>query len=506
MQITLSPETGAQLGRDLSATFRNFIAEHGNEARKNTAKPRKLDSDFFKGQFQPSFFDLATQKDGAELQEKSFTSKFWNLVYKAVPQELIEKALAPLNTPPKQIVDDPKKAKIIVTGDADGFATFLKVNPNGDDIKVNEIRFDRGGCGANIAQVIKNFDEARPIYVALHGSGEVGNLQESFLNRDGIDPVIVRSKQDLNLHPCLMYNDGRQAKDDEFWMVSATKPFSKEELNNYTKKIEELIKANKASALILSVVPPAGSSDNFFQKLAKLGSENQSIVVFNPQEYDYNKAPGAIKALLESGNLDIAKPNLNEFYKFLNSTDIDIASAVPDLAKIFEQIEHDKSVTEKSMRKQDEFTKYIRSKIQQKDYKESIKLARALLKKTKIKILLISMDENGLLLVTPQRAAFAKPPQLETNEKVESSSGAGDSGIAKFTTDLVNKLKSKGKTELKKALTKLKQNISDNELVNLAKAFVRTATTTVLKAGNQLVTSKDHKKLENRKIDAGLVV
>ncbi len=337
-----------------------------------------------------------------------------------------------------------------------GVDVIIEIDSTEEKLEIKTINLEKGGLAANTTEALFKMGYGARFF-SIHGRGEIADFHERLLRDSGINPVrLIDSGRDAYIHPCTIEKNDRK---QEFWFVQNREAFPEHVIKESTEILEAELKRGSNETLVLSAIPPAGASNDYFAIMSRIAHANNKPVVFNPKQYDHIEE--ITLKLFGEGRVDILKPNVVEFVQFLK------------YAGIVYENEKDK-------------TNELKKEIKNHDFIQTIHLARKLMNQKgfmyRIRMMFITFGEDGLLIVTPRHVVHLEVPKI----KLECSSGAGDSGIAGIIAQAnENKID-------------LRSNLHSSTLEELGRAFIYAATATASLPGNNIAGRKEIEALKNQ--------
>ena len=360
-----------------------------------------------------------------DIQEK-FCLQLWEIV-----KPLVEKYLR--EHPSKEFRNNGDKSKLrpVVFSPWEGLDVVIELKKEKNRLIPNSLHVNAGGSSINVARALSmlgtNFE-----LVGLLGNSSIGKMVAKALETEGINPKeLIPSNRDSKLHLSTPINH------NEYWLVSQKEETSVEDLDNLTDKLFVACKKNEKEILSLGVRPLPGAPENYMSEITKTSQDKYGMfAIYDPKLKTISKE--YFESVLQAGP-SMIKPNIFELAQVIDSD----------------------------------------PKTLREDKGSIVHAAQELIKKYDMKMVLVSMDKDGALLVDKKRAAYAVAPPI----KVASPGCAGDTGIAAIID------RSKQQNIL---LTKL----TNNQMKDLVSAFVAGGAATAMKPGSNIATLEEVQKLE----------
>lgn len=360
-----------------------------------------------------------------------FTSQLWRCLDE-VAKKLLEKyeIRTNLQTENKKISH---RKKPVVFSTREGLDVTLDLKNTDNGLIVASASINPGGSSINVARSLNNFGTPCEL-IGIRSCGERGDIFTELLEKEGIDfSKLLETHDDTRFHFCTF------ACGKEYWIVSLSPCLNPKEIDELTTRLFDSCQSHSGQVLALANNPPRGASKEYMGEI--VGSTQDKFGMF--VIYD-TKLKAVEKELLfnvlQKGP-SMIKPNLAEFAEITGQDEY--------------KMRNDKNLT--------------------------IHEAQELIKKLDIKLVLISMDKDGALLVDKNRAAYAKAPDI----KVSCTIGAGDAGIA----SMIDKAK-KEKYSFKKP--------QDKQFKGFLSAFIAGGSATATKPGTSLASLEEVQDMEKK--------
>ena len=319
----------------------------------------------------------------------------------------------------------------VIFSTREGLDITLDLKSSADSFEVDSVSINPGGSSINVGRALNNFGTSFQL-IGIKGTGAISNNFAILLEKEGINSsFFVDVDMDTRFHMCLLANK------NEHWIVSLSPNLVPQELDRLTYQLMDACKHNRGQVLALANNPPAGAKAGYMPEVIKETRDIASMFVI----YD-TKLHSVGKDLLDAVLLSapgMIKPNLAEYSEIVGVEE--------------EKLRGDKNLI--------------------------VHLAQELTNKYGIKMILVSLDKDGAMLIDKDRAAIACAPPIE----VVSTIGAGDTGIAA----MIDKSK-KQKMSFRRP--------SDNQFKEFLRAFVAAGCATVKKPGTELATLKEVQDME----------
>ena len=321
--------------------------------------------------------------------------------------------------------------KPVVFSSREGLDIVLQLHGTLDELKVNSLLVNPGGSSINVARALSGFDCDFDL-VGMLGNGGRSEVFAKTLMTEWIDPAtLLKVDGDTRMHFSTSING------NEYWIVSDSPLLNGDLLSALTEKLFESCRKNQKKVLALANSEPNGASEMYMPEIIEITKDKYGMfVIYDTKLHGVRKE--VVDAVLKKGP-DIIKPNLAEFC---------------DLVGI------------------DEST--LRT-----DRDQIVHFAKEMISKYGIKMILVSMDKDGGILVDKKRAVYAGAPDI----KVVSPGCAGDTGIAA----MIDRAE---KEEFRLS------RLSDDQMKKILSAFIAGGAATASKPGSCLGTLDDVISLE----------
>lgn len=354
-----------------------------------------------------------------------FNTKLWNALRE--PSSIFSETFQTHNT----IQSKKQYRKPVIFSTNEGLGITLEAKETREGVTVTSFCIDPAGCSANVARALHNFG-TEPVLVGSSSTASVGNIYLELLKKEGVDTSsLIDIQSDLRYFFCTMLNG------KEYWIVSLQQCLTPKEIDRLTTKLLEACGRNKGQPLALATGQPIGAAKDYFvETIEKAQDKHYMFVIYDPKLQANIK--DLFKAIVEKGP-GMIKPNLGEFAELVG---IDT-----------EKLRQDRDLT--------------------------IHTAQELIEKHGLKMIMVSLDKDGALLIDKKRVALATPPKVE----VVSTVGCGDAGVAALID--------KGRTRQYSF-----KNPSDYQFKELLRAFVAGGVAKVKKPGTNLPTIDEVKEVE----------
>lgn len=230
--------------------------------------------------------------------------------------------------------------------------------------------FEPGGGGVNVARAIKKLGgSAVAVYLA---GGHSGKKFIQLLDNEGIRSVITEIKGDTRENLVVL----ETATNQQYKFVMPGPEVSREEWHDCLNKIRQL----PAGYIVVSGSLPPGAPEDIFIKLTAIAREKHARLVV-----DTSGEP--LKQAVQAGAY-LVKPSIRELCMLAGKEDLD-SDSVPDAA-------------------------------------------REVISRWDCEIVVVSIGDQGAVLVTKDQVFRLKPPHVE----VKGTVGAGDSMVAGIVLSL----------------------------------------------------------------------
>lgn len=325
------------------------------------------------------------------------------------------------------------KKSPVVYSTREGIDVAIGLNQNGGGLEAASLDVNPGGSTINVARALANFGSQFNL-IGVHGNGPKGDAFIKSLRNEGtIKGDFVIGRTDGRTHFCTPY--GAQ----EYWLVDALPELIADDVDLLTNKVLEACKKNEKEALALANGGPSGTHETYMPDIVGITQDKHGMfTIYDPKKNAVSKDD--VIAVLEKSP-GLIKPNLVELGELTD--------------------------TEESSLRQD------RDLI--------VHLAQELIKQFGVKMVLVSMDKDGALLIDRKRAVYGNAPKIV----VASPGCAGDTGIAA----LIDRSK-------KENFSLHKPN--DTQFKNMLKAFLGGGAATAAKPGSNLGTLEEAQELEKQ--------
>jgi len=278
--------------------------------------------------------------------------------------------------------------------------------------------------------------------VGTFGNGIRGSMYLDLLWQEG---VMIRpgdwmkiSGEDTGLNFFTVFRE--EGFDIEDLFIAPAPAWTDQEKAEYLRRVDEATEEMAGGIFALSMPPPFNAPELMAQ-LLRIARRNGMFTLYDPKP-DVVGNQSLIESILPG--LDLFKPNLRELAVLLGLLEMEDAALRRDPERI-------------------------------------VRESRRLMDRYDIRMMLVSLDKDGALLVDRNRAAFARPPQIE----VASSVGAGDTALAALIDRYLRRDFSLN------ALT-------DEQVRELVQVFVAAGTATSLKPGTELASASEIHAMERQ--------
>ncbi len=323
------------------------------------------------------------------------------------------------------------RTKPVVLSTREGLDITFDLKSTEKGLLINSACVNPGGSSINVARALNNFGTPFEL-LGIRGYGPKSDIFTNLLEKEGINTSnLHEANDDIRFHFCTFLNG------KEYWIVALSPYISPQEIDKITTQLLDTCENNRGEVLALANNPFIGAPTNYMPEIiTKTQDKSNMFVIYDTKLHAVEKE--LLNSILNSGP-SMIKPNLAEYSEIV-------------------QVEENKLRQDKDL---------------------IIHLAQELINKHDLKMVLVSLDKDGALLIDKKRAALAKPPQVT----VASTVGAGDTGIAA----MIDRSK-KQSFSFKKA--------NDNQFKDLISAFVAGGAATVTKPGTELGTLKEVENIE----------
>lgn len=354
-----------------------------------------------------------------------FNTKLWN-VFRGPSSSFSESFPAHYTSQSRKQYKKP-----VIFSTNEGLGITLEAKETREGVTVTSFCIDPAGCSANVARALHNFG-TEPVLVGSSSTASVGSIFLDLLKKEGVDTSsLVDIQSDLRYFFCTLLNG------KEYWIVSLQQCLTPKEIDRLTTKLLEACGRNKGQPLALATGQPIGAAKDYFAEVVeKAQDKHYMFVIYDPKLQANIK--DLFKSIVEKGP-GMIKPNLGEYAELIG-------------------------IEEAKLRQDRDLT---------------IHTAQELIEKHGLKMVMISLDKDGALLIDKKRVALATPPKIE----VVSTVGCGDTGIAALID--------KGRTRQYSF-----KNPTDYQFKELLRAFVAGGCAKVKKPGTNLPNIDEVKEVE----------
>lgn len=372
-----------------------------------------------------------------EIQSRFWTASdnekipFCDLIWKCCEESALElsakkqKAEIPLSPIP------PKSPVIFST--REGLGIDLELVQEGGKLKPSSFSISPAGCHINVARALNNFGTNAEL-IGISSNSTIGNIFLDLLKKEEVDTSKLFKIQDDTRYFFCTFINGK-----EYWIVSLPPVIAQDDIDMLTTELNKTCKRQNKEILALANNPPSGAPDSYMAEVITNAKDKHGMFVI----YD-TKLMAVGRELLEevlNAGPSFIKPNLDEFAEIVDEDP--------------QKLRQDKDLI--------------------------AHLAKEILEKYGIEIILISCDKDGAILVDKKRAAYANVPEV----KVVCTVGAGDTGIAA----IIDRSK-KENFSLHK--------LTDKRFKSILSAFVAGGVATVSKRGTEIGTLEEVTSLEKQ--------
>jgi 6-phosphofructokinase 2 len=278
-------------------------------------------------------------------------------------------------------------------------------------MRCTDIVFEPGGGGINVARVLKKLNSNA---TAIYPSGGCNGKQFNHLmEQENIPSVIINAKNETRENITAL----DQSENKQYRFVMPDPELSETEWQQCLYEIEKI---KEAEYIVISGSLPSSFPLNIFKKIATIAYTNGAKLIVDTSE----------NALIQSAkeNMYLLKPNLNELAILCGVNSVTANNAE--------------------------------------------KYAKEFIQKSQCRIIVVSLGEDGALLVTADEMYHAVAPKIQ----LKSTVGAGDSLVAGLVYSLSN----------------------GNSLQESLQFGVACGTAATINAGTALCTKQDAEDLYNR--------
>lgn len=323
------------------------------------------------------------------------------------------------------------KKKPVIFSSREGLDVVIDLKTKGNKLSAVSIAVNPGGSAINVARALNNFGTPFEL-VGIHGKGPKGDMFSKAMHKEGIDPTnLLKAEMDSRMHFSTVANK------NEYWLVSRLPILTGEQLDQLTEQLFDACKRHQKEALALANSEPGGATTDFMPEIAR--KTQDKFGMFTIYDTKLNAVGRDVVLSILSTSPGIVKPNLPEFSQIVEVNE--------------EILRQDKSLI--------------------------IHLAQELIKQFGINKILVSLGEEGAMLIDKKKAAFANAPKIT----VGSPGCAGDAGIAAMI-------------DRSKKQNYPLRNPSDSQFKKLLSAFVAGGAATAAKPGSNLGTLEEAQALE----------
>ncbi|MFN3752669.1 1-phosphofructokinase family hexose kinase [Flavobacterium sp.] len=230
-------------------------------------------------------------------------------------------------------------------------------------IRCEKPRYDAGGGGINVSKAISKLG-GNSVCVFTSGGSTGGKLEELIAN-EGIESIVIKTKN-WTRENFIAFENSTKA---QYRFGFPGEEFSTEEIETILTMIKEL----KTTYLVLSGSLNEGLPTDFYQKIAVTSKASGIKVIVDT-------SGEALRKVLETG-VCLIKPNIGELAKLIGTERLEL----PEVEKA----------------------------------------AKSLIEKGSAEIVVVSLGENGAILVSKDQTEFIAAPKVTKKSTV----GAGDSMV-----------------------------------------------------------------------------
>ncbi len=426
MRITFNSTAAKTLGEAKEEFLRRFLNLNASETidRKNLQA------------VEDRFRQMSPQE-----QIEHFAVPVWQIFEPHIPTKF-DQTHTPLEKVRGPIVAGVKEAPDLIYESSTGENGF----------NINALGYYKGGLASNVAHALR-LQDTYAHFIPLLGDGPKAKIHRAAIEASGIHITkeIVSSGVDAYMHFCSLFGEGNSKQEN--WMAQSRIPFSRKVINAFTVAIGESLIENSGEILVLSAMPPAGASDDYFATLTELAKKFNSPTAFNSKQYDPFRA--SVEKLFNQGDIKLIKPNLVEFVQFLRLKGLLYEDSDTCEAEIYQR---------------------LKSQIKKGQFKETFELARLLIDSVNPDmVILLSFSEHGAMAINKDHAVVFGAPKI----KLGCSSGAGDSGLASVIKTV------------KDQKYDLWNTLKEDELADLLQSFIYAASATASLPGSNIGSKND---------------
>ncbi|MBI3591197.1 MAG: hypothetical protein HY094_07485 [Candidatus Melainabacteria bacterium] len=325
------------------------------------------------------------------------------------------------------------RKKPVIFSTREGLDITLDLKDTEQGLIAHSACVNPGGSSINVARALNNFGTPFEL-VGLKGYGPRSAAFTKLLENESINiNNLYEINDDIRFYFCT-FVDGK-----EFWIPSLSPCLSPSEIDKVTTRLLESCQNNKGETLAVANNPFIGASRSYMSEIiTKSQEKSHMFVIYDTKLHVVGK--DLLDSVLKAGP-NMIKPNLAEFAEIVN-------------------VDKDKLRQDKDL---------------------IIHLAQELVEKYNLKVVLVSLDKDGALIIDKNRAAYATVPEI----KVACTVGAGNTGIA----SMIDRSK-KEQFSLKK--------LSDKHFKHILSAFVAGGAATATKPGTELATLEEVQDMEKK--------
>ncbi len=356
-------------------------------------------------------------------------------------RKLLQQQLTAPTPQPSQV--STTKTPIVALAPTGALDFSVTLKPEGDRLVVDPsgVRLTLGGAPINVMAAFALLGtDFEP--VGTYGEGPRGELQLALMKRAGIpiDPaghwVKLSSDTPFNLFPIIRHGA-------EHRIIGAPPAWSAQEREAFTTQVRQVCQGKEGGVFVVASRPPGGDP-TVMGDLLGIGREHRLVTCYNPKA-DVVSHPEMLQRILKQ-------------------TDIFIAN-VAELATMAQQ-------QEATLRRHP---------------REIIDQARRLMEGYPLmRVMLISLDEDGALWIERNRVAYAPAPKIA----VGSSTGAGDTALAALVTRYARHRETRTDYSF--------DTLSDGETAELLQIFIAAGTETARHEGTGGATREGIAEMERQ--------
>ncbi|MCM8794901.1 MAG: PfkB family carbohydrate kinase [Candidatus Omnitrophica bacterium] len=368
-------------------------------------------------------------------QRMANSETLWTFARPAA-EELFQKRIAAGSVAPEKRPRGEREQAVVVPVLAAAVDIPLPFRREHDHLVINTdaLNISAAGPAMNVLRAFSGL--GAPVRaVGVYGSGARGRMLSELAKQAGIpfhpdDWLAI--ERDTSANFFVMIDEGQAGISFEERIIQPPAAFNDREMEEYLRRLKAVLATEKGGIFVLSSRAPSNAPISLLSQLVRMANEEGFFTIYDPKP-DLMRNSDFLKTMLEA-RMGLFKPNLEEF---------SIA-----IGKEQEQ-----------------------SHLRQNPL-QIVEEARKLMADHGIRMMLISMDKDGALLIDPKRVAYAKAPAIT----LVSSVGAGDLALAAMVDWAVRQGYAFG-------------DLSDAAMQELVQVFVAAGSETSHLAGSDVATA-----------------